>query len=142
MTPALASDPTALVEAKSAVLMTPYGQLVLLILLGLIILVVLRLMAQRRMTMGIGLFWLSGFIGLGAIVAYRPLLLLIARLLGTLYPDAAIRLLGFLALLGVQIYLSVRLSLQEQRLADMGQSVALLEHELRRALADKSAGKS
>lgn len=113
------------------VLITPYGQLVLLLGIVVLVAVVLRLMARRRMTMGLGLFWLTGFLGLGALVASRPLLIFIARLLGTLYPDAAIRLLGFAALLGVQIYLSVRLSIQEQRILDLGQAVALLEHELR-----------
>lgn len=112
--------------------MTRYGQLVLLVLIAVVMSVVLHLMARRRLTMGFGLFWLMGLLGLAALVSSRSLLVAIAGVLGTLYPDAAIRLLAFVALLGVQIYLSVRLSLQENRLAELGQQVALLEYELRR----------
>lgn len=115
------------------VLMTRYGQAVLLLVIAGLIFAMLRLLARRRLTMGIGLFWLTAFLGLGALVAFRPLLVLIASLLGTLYPDAAIRLLAFIALLFVQIYFSVRISMQEQRLSELGQAVALLEHELREA---------
>jgi hypothetical protein len=81
--------------------------------------------------MGLGLFWLSGLGGLFALVASRRLLTFIAGLLGTLYPDAAIRVLAFIALLIVQVYLSVRLSRQEEGLSELAQAVALLEYELR-----------
>lgn len=111
--------------------MTAYGQAVLLVLITVLVGGVLRLMAQRRLTMGMGLFWLSAMAGLAALVGSRTLLVFIGSLLGTLYPDAAIRLLAFVALLFVQIYFSVRISVQEQRLGDLGQAVALLEHELR-----------
>lgn len=111
--------------------MTAYGQAVLLVLITGLVAGVLRLMAQRRLTMGMGLFWLSAMAGLAALVASRTLLVFIGSMLGTLYPDAAIRLLAFVALLFVQIYFSVRISVQEQRLGDLGQAVALLEHELR-----------
>ncbi len=115
------------------ILMTLYGQVVLLALVGVITAAVLWLMARRRLTMGFGLFWLVGFAGLTALVASKSLLIFIAGLLGTLYPDAAIRVLAFVVLLCVQIYFSVRLSQQEERLAQLAQAVAFMEHELRQA---------
>lgn len=120
-------------QAQAPILMTRYGQLVLIALVAVITAAVLWLMARRRLTMGFGLFWLVGFAGLAALVASKSLLIFIAGLLGTLYPDAAIRVLAFVVLLCVQIYFSVRLSQQEDRLAEMGQAIALLEHELRDA---------
>ena len=117
--------------AEGPVRMTPYGQAVLLVLITGLVFGILRLMAQRRLTMGMGLFWLAAMAGGAALVASHTLLVFIASILGTLYPDAAIRLLAFVALLFVQIYFSVRISVQEQRLGDLGQAVALLEQELR-----------
>lgn len=122
--------------------MTAYGQAVLLVLITGLVIGVLRLMAQRRLTMGMGLFWLSAMVGLSALVASRTLLVFIASMLGTLYPDAAIRLLAFVALLFVQIYFSVRVSVQEQRLGDLGQAVALLEQELRSERRKTAAGQA
>jgi FtsH-binding integral membrane protein len=122
-----------LADTQAPILMTRYGQLVLIVMVVVITAAVLWLMARRRLTMGFGLFWLVGFAGLAALVASKSLLIFIAGLLGTLYPDAAIRVLAFVVLLCVQIYFSVRLSQQENRLAEMGQAVALLEHELRQA---------
>lgn len=130
--PTASSTPIAGAGAE-LVLMTRYGQAVLLLVIAVLLFAMLRLLARRQLTMGIGLFWLTAFLGLGALVAFRPLLVLIARVLGTLYPDAAIRLLAFIALLFVQIYFSVRISMQEQRLSELGQAVALLEHELKEA---------
>ena len=121
----------SLPPAEGPVRMTAYGQAVLLVLITGLIVGILRLMAQRRLTMGMGLFWLSAMAGLSALVGSHTLLVFIAGMLGTLYPDAAIRLLAFVALLFVQIYFSVRISVQEQRLGDLGQAVALLEEELR-----------
>jgi hypothetical protein len=121
----------ALPPAEGPVRMTAYGQAVLLVLITVLIVGILRLMAQRRLTMGMGLFWLAAMAGLSALVGSHTLLVFIAGMLGTLYPDAAIRLLAFVALLFVQIYFSVRISVQEQRLGDLGQAVALLEEELR-----------
>ena len=122
----------ALPPTEGPVRMTAYGQAVLLVLITCLIVGILRLMAQRRLTMGMGLFWLSAMAGLAALVGSHTLLVFIGGMLGTLYPDAAIRLLAFVALLFVQIYFSVRISVQEQRLGDLGQAVALLEEELRR----------
>lgn len=122
----------SLPPAEGPVRMTAYGQAVLLVLITCLIGGILRLMAQRRLTMGMGLFWLSAMAGLAALVGSHTLLVFIGGMLGTLYPDAAIRLLAFVALLFVQIYFSVRISVQEQRLGDLGQAVALLEEELRR----------
>ena len=125
-------------SAAQPVLMTPYGQAVLIALsLGLFALVV-RLLMQRRLTLGLGLFWLSALGGLCLLASSRFLLLQIASILGTLYPDAAIRLLAFVALLLVQIYVSVRLSVQEQRICELGQAVALLDHEVRSLRAAQS----
>ena len=118
--------------AEGPVRMTAYGRAVLLVLIAGLVFGILRLMAQRRLTMGMGLFWLAAMAGGAALVASHTLLVFIAGILGTLYPDAAIRLLAFVALLFVQIYFSVRISVQEQRLGDLGQAVALMEQELRR----------
>ncbi len=117
--------------AEGPVRMTAYGRAVLLVLIAGLLLGILRLMAQRRLTMGMGLFWLAAMAGGAALVASHTLLVFIAGILGTLYPDAAIRLLAFVALIFVQIYFSVRISVQEQRLGDLGQAVALMEQELR-----------
>jgi hypothetical protein len=127
----LALFPPAGAVAEGPARMTAYGQAVLVVLITGLVVGILRLMAQRRLTMGMGLFWLSAMVGLLALVASHTLLVFIGSLLGTLYPDAAIRLLAFVALLFVQIYFSVRISVQEQRLGDLGQAVALLEQELR-----------
>lgn len=129
--PGWALGQVALPPAEGPVRMTAYGQAVLLVLITVLIVGILRLMAQRRLTMGMGLFWLAAMAGLSALVGSHTLLVFIAGMLGTLYPDAAIRLLAFVALLFVQIYFSVRISVQEQRLGDLGQAVALLEEELR-----------
>lgn len=117
--------------AATPVLMTPYGQAVLVALSLALFALVVRLLVQRRLTLGFGLFWLIALGGLLLLSSSRGLLLSIASVLGTLYPDAAIRLLAFVALLLVQIYVSVRLSVQEQRICELGQAVALLDHEVR-----------
>jgi hypothetical protein len=136
---ALAAAPDAAEAADGPVRMSAYGRAVLLVLISGLLVGILRLMARRRLTMGMGMFWLVAMVGLAALVGSHTLLVFIGNLLGTLYPDAAIRLLAFVALLFVQIYFSVRISVQEQRLGDLGQAVALLEQELRSERARAAA---
>ncbi|MCL6452417.1 MAG: DUF2304 domain-containing protein [Alicyclobacillus sp.] len=87
----------------------------------------LYLLSRRRIGERTMLLWLVGLLFVIVIAAFPGILNGAANALGVSYPPALLYLLSILFLLTVIIYQSTQISRLEQRLREVGQSVAILD---------------
>ncbi len=111
--------------------MTFQGQIVTILVALVVVAVILRLLRDQNLEIAYGLLWIGllGFVVL--LMVFTPLLNLVTRLVGAIYPVSALSLLAFAVLTLILIYLSSKVSVLARRQKDLDQQIALLEFELR-----------
>jgi hypothetical protein len=107
--------------------MTPQGIILIDILgLGLIILIV-NLVRTHKLHVGYAIIWLLAVLMLMTTISTPPLLALVTRAVGAIFPASALSLLAFVFIILVLIMFSVQLSLLSARQVELAQSQALRE---------------
>lgn len=97
--------------------------LVALVLLAAIV----NLVRTHRLHAGFGILWIFALLALMAMVSFPPLLALVTRLVGAVFPASALTLLAFVFIFAVLIYFSVRISSLSAQHAELVQALALRE---------------
>lgn len=121
----------------------PFSSTATLLLLGIAALGVLScvvLLSRRKLTMSYTLTWIGAFVAFSALISVPHLLAQIGKMLATGTPDGALRLLAFATIVGFLIFFSVKISELTNRLEDLAQRVALLDHALRERIDRKMRG--
>lgn len=99
---------------------------VLLDLIGLsLIIVVVNLVRTRKLIVAYGVVWLTALAFMVLIVSFPPLLSLITRAVGAIYPASALTLLALGLAFGMLIFFSMQLSTISARQIELAQSWAL-----------------
>ncbi len=113
--------------------MSLQGILVVDVLGLLFVLWIVNLVRTGRLHTGYAVLWLvaSGLVIL--LVSIPPLLGLVTRAVGALFPASALSLLAFVFVFAVLILFSVRLSRLSEREARLAETIGLLEMESREA---------
>jgi hypothetical protein len=107
--------------------MTPQGIILIDIVgLGLIILIV-NLVRTHKLHVGYAIIWLLAVLTLMTTISTPPLLALVTRAVGAIFPASALSLLAFVFIILVLIMFSVQLSLLSARQVELAQSQALRE---------------
>jgi hypothetical protein len=107
--------------------MSTHGVIIInLLALGLIALV-LDLVRRHRLYVGYAVIWLVAISGLMVLTWFPPLLYLLPRIVGAIFPASALSLFGFLFLVLVLVLFSVQLSELSARQAQIAQHLALSE---------------
>lgn len=94
--------------------------------LGLIILI-LNLVRTHKLHVGYAVIWLLAVSGLITTISIPPLLALVTKAVGAIYPASALSLLAFVFIFLVLIFFSVQLSLISARQVELTQALALKE---------------
>lgn len=94
--------------------------------IGLIILI-LQLVRTHKLYVGYALIWLLSVVGLMTIVSFPPLLMLVTRAVGAMFPASALSLLAFMFIFLVLVFMSVKLSILSTRQTELMQTLALNE---------------
>ncbi len=98
-----------------------------------LVLAILELVRKRKLREEYSWLWLlAGSAVLGAALLPFDALMWIAGLMGSRYPPSALFFLGFCALIGLCLPVSVRLSRMTEQIKNLAQKVSLLEAELER----------
>jgi len=108
------------------------GQIVLAVVCVLTGLWVVHLAVRGRMSEKYCLWWLMVLAVAFAMVAFQPLVLAAARLVGAIYPASVLAMMGLLLLLMMAIKGSAESSALERRTLILTQELAILRHEVER----------
>lgn len=107
--------------------MSTHGVIIInLLALGLIALV-LDLVRRHRLYVGYAVIWLVAISGLMVLTWFPPLLYLLPRIIGAIFPASALSLFGFLFVVLVLVLFSVQLSGLSARQTEIAQHLALNE---------------
>ena len=99
-------------------------------LLGLaFILWIVNLVRVRRLHAGYAILWLSACVAVIVLVSVPPLLNMVTRTVGALFPASALSLIAFAFVFAILILFSVQLSAMTDRQVRLAQSFALSERE-------------
>jgi hypothetical protein len=112
-----------------------------LLALGLILLI-LYLVRTGRLYPGYATLWIASNVALMILVSLPPLLALVTRALGAVFPASALTLLAFFFVFLVLILFSVKLTVLAQRQTELIQILALREllEKERKALEPEKEG--
>lgn len=107
-------------------------QKVFALIAGLVLLaIIVNLIRQRRLKEEYSWIWLLTGLGIFILVIYYPLLLLVSQLMGAKIPVTALFLSGFLFLILITLFYSVKLSELSDKVRRLAQKIALLEKKLK-----------
>jgi hypothetical protein len=106
---------------------TLHSRLTLAVVAAVGLMAIARSIARRRLTLGYGLLWLGVFAGLAALAVFPGLAFWLGRLAGSREPEGAVRLAGFIFIVVVLLYLSLRTSELQQKVHELVQELALRE---------------
>ena len=101
---------------------------------GLLLLVfILDLIRRRKLKEEYSWIWLlTGFL-IFVLVIYYPLLLFVASLIGAKIPVTALFLFGFLFLILITLFFSVKLSQLSDKVRKLSQKIALMDTKKKKA---------
>ena len=94
--------------------------------LGLIFLI-LNLVRTKKLYIGHAVIWFLAVSGLMLMVSAPPLLTLLPRMVGAVYPASALSLLAFVFIFLVLIFFSVQISILSARQVELIQALAIKE---------------
>ncbi len=99
------------------------------------LLLVLELVRRRHLREEYALLWLATGVVLLLLSLSRPLLDTLASLTGIFYPPSALFLVALLFVLTILLHFSVILTRLSQQNRELAQQLALLRHDLERAVS-------
>jgi hypothetical protein len=100
--------------------------IILIDIVGAVLLVlIVQLVRKQRMFVGYGIIWLTATGGLMLVVSVPPLLALVTRAVGALFPVSALTLLAFVFIIVVLIFFSVKLTSLSAQQTELIQVLAL-----------------
>lgn len=99
------------------------------------LLLVLELVRRRHLREEYALLWLATGVVLLLLSLSRPLLDTLAALTGIFYPPSALFLVALLFVLTILLHFSVVLTRLSQQNRELAQQLALLRHDLERAVS-------
>ena len=91
---------------------------------------ILNLIRQRKLKEEYSWIWLLTGLGIFILVIYYPLLLWVSQLMGAKIAVTALFLSGFLFLILITLFYSVKLSELSDKVRQLSQKIALLEKKL------------
>ena len=109
--------------------MSLQGILVVDLLGAAFILWIVNLVRVKRLHAGYAILWLSACLAVIVLVSVPPLLHLVTRTVGALFPASALSLIAFAFVFAILILFSVQLSAMTDRQVRLAQSFALSERE-------------
>ena len=96
--------------------------------LGLaLIVLILNLIRTKKLHVGYAVIWFLAVVTLMVIVSVPPLLEILPRVVGAVFPASALSLLAFVFIFLVLIFFSVQLSIISARQVELAQAIALSE---------------
>ena len=91
----------------------------------LLLILIIQLIRKQRLYVGYGIIWLVATGGLVLLVSIPPLLALVTRAVGALFPASALSLLAFVFIITVQVFFSVKLTTLSAKQTELIQVLAL-----------------
>lgn len=107
--------------------MSTHGVILINVLALALVVLVLNLVRTRRLYVGYAVIWLIAISGLMVLTWFPPLLYLLPRIVGAIFPASALSLFGFLFIVLVLVLFSVQLSELSARQTEIAQYLALSE---------------
>ena len=96
--------------------------------LGLaLIVLIINLIRTKKLHVGYAVIWFLAVVTLMVIVSVPPLLEILPRVVGAVFPASALSLLAFVFIFLVLIFFSVQLSIISARQVELAQAIALSE---------------
>ena len=97
-----------------------------LILIGLVLLVwLLDLVRRERLYVGYGVVFIISILGVILVLAVPPLLAVVTRLVGAIFPASALTLLALCFIVFMLVYVLTQITIVSNRLAAVVQELAL-----------------
>ena len=107
--------------------MSTYG-IILIDLMGIgLLLLILNLVRTKKLHVGYAIIWFLAIIALMLLISVPPLLELLPKVVGAIFPASALSLLAFVFIFVVLIFFSVQISVISTRQERLIQSIALRE---------------
>ena len=106
---------------------------------GLIILII-NLLRNKKLTTGYALIWLISVGTMLIILNIPPFLDFVTKVVGAVYPASALSLLAFVLIFMILIFFSVQISILSARQVDMIQEISFLENGLRQLKSEEKSG--
>jgi hypothetical protein len=100
-----------------------------------LILLILNLVRTKKLHVGYAAIWFLAVASMMIIISVPPLLYILPRLVGAIFPASALSLLAFVFIFLVLIFFSVQLSLVSARQVEIIQAIALRDIAMREGAA-------
>jgi hypothetical protein len=114
---------------------------ILIDLLGLgLIILIFNLVRSHKLYAGYAVTWLLSACGLMITISCPPLLMLVTKAVGAIFPASALSLLAFAFIFLVLIFFSVQLSILSARQVELAQAFALREYRTVEKNESRSSG--
>lgn len=107
--------------------MSVQGILLIDLVALLLLAAIVNLVRTHRLHAGFGILWIFAVVVVMVLVSFPPLLALVTRLVGAVFPVSALTLLAFVFIFAVLVYFSVRISSLSAQHAELVQALALRE---------------
>ncbi len=92
-----------------------------------LLLLILNLIRTKKLYVGYAVVWFLAVVGMMVIISIPPLLTLLPKVVGAIFPASALSLLAFIFIFLTLIFFSVQLSLIATRQVELIQAIALQE---------------
>lgn len=122
--------------------MSVQGILLIDLVALLLLAAIVNLVRTHRLHAGFGILWIFAVVVVMVLVSFPPLLALVTRLVGAVFPVSALTLLAFIFIFAVLVYFSVRISSLSAQHAELVQALALrdLQERSSRSTAEGATG--
>lgn len=105
------------------------NQIIIATLLFLFVIFVIRALYKRKMTMEYSLMWIIVLFAALVVSSSNKIFNVISNILGAKYPIAAVALLGFIFIISMLIFFSLKISDLSNKIQEMARYIAFLEKE-------------
>lgn len=92
-----------------------------------LILMILNLVRIHRLHVGYAVIWVLALLGLICAISVPPLLALVTKAVGAIFPASALSMLAFIFIFSTLVLFSVQLSILSARQVKLAQAIALQE---------------
>lgn len=96
------------------------------------------LLMKKKVTERFTIVWLVGVIGIFLIAAFPQAFNIVADHLGVDYPPALLFLVAILALMTIVMYQSMQITVLDQKLREIGQTLAILDCGLQQQMTARN----
>jgi hypothetical protein len=112
------------------------GRLILIFIGLVFIVLIFQLMRRKQVSESLGLLWLVLAVGMIVVLSNSTLLLKITHLFGAQYPASTLTLIGFIFVVSLLLYFTLKITALSNKTQALSQHIALEQYEHDKKVAE------